>query len=200
VTPKQREVLVLRSYAPLAALHDPVDLVILAVPNAMLEEQLTLAIRTGCRAATIFASALLEGDESPLLAERLARLAREAQLPVCGANCMGYYHPARSTSASWYEAGPLEPGAIGLISHSGSLFLSLAANDPRVGYSLFVSPGQELAVTAADYMHCMLDDGTTRVIALFLETVRDPPKFTAALERAIARDIPIVAIKVGKTA
>jgi len=200
VNPKQREILGLKCYASLADLPEPADLVILAVANGMLEEQLTLAIRTGCRSATIFASAYLDGDKPPLLTERLARLAREAQMPVCGANCMGYYHPARGTNAGWYEAGPLEPGPIGLISHSGSLFLSLAANDPRATYSLFVSPGQELSVTAADYMHYMLDDGATRVIALFLETVRDPAKFTAALEKANAQDVPIVAVKVGKTA
>ena len=200
VNPKQREILGLKCYPSLADLPEPADLVILAVANALLEEQLTLAIRTGSRSATIFASALLEGDNPPLLAERLARLAREARLPLCGANCMGYYHPARRTCAAWYEAGPLAPGTISLVSHSGSLFLSLAANDPRVAYSLFVSSGQELAVTAADYMHYMLDDGATRVIALFLETVRDPPKFISALEKANARDIPVVALKVGKTA
>jgi acetate---CoA ligase (ADP-forming) len=200
VNPKQREILGLKCYPSLADLPELADLVILAVANAMLEDQLTLAIRTGCRSATIFASAYLEGDKPPLLTERLARLAREAKMPVCGANCMGFYHPARGINAGWYEAGPLEPGPIGLISHSGSLFLSLAANDPRATYSLFVSPGQELAVTAADYMHYMLDDGATRVIALFLETVRDPGKFTAALERANAQDVPIVAVKVGKTA
>src|SRR5262249_37656846 len=43
-------------------------------------------------------------------------------------------------------------------------------------------------------------DGSTRVIALFLETVRDPASFTAALEKANAQDIPVIAVKVGRTA
>jgi len=200
VNPNQREILGLKCYPSLAELPRPPDLAVLAVANPALEAQTKLAIDTGCKSAAIFASAYLEGDHTPLLAQRLAGLAREAGMPVCGANCMGFYHPARDVNAAWYDAGRVERGPVGLISHSGSLFLSLAANDPRVGYSLIVSPGQELAVTAADYMHYMLEDGATRVIALFLETVRDPAGFAAALEKANARDIPVVAIKVGRTA
>ena len=200
VNPNQREILGLKCYPSLADLPEPADLVVLVVANALLEEQMRLAARTGCRAATIFASAYLEGDTAPLLTERLRAIAREARMPVCGANCMGFYHPARGINAGWYEAGKLEPGPIGLVTHSGSLFISLAGNDPRVAYSLIVSPGQELVVTAADFMHYMLEDEATRAIALFLETVRDPAAFTAALEKANARDVPVVAIKVGKTA
>ncbi|HKF60689.1 MAG TPA: acetate--CoA ligase family protein [Dongiaceae bacterium] len=200
VNPNQREILGLKCYPSLAELPRAPDLAVLAVANSGLEAQTRLAIETGCGSATIFASAYLEGDHPPLLAERLGDLARHAGLPVCGANCMGFFHPARSVNAGWYPAGLVPPGPIGLITHSGSLFLSLAANDPRIGYSLIVSPGQELTVTAADYMHYMLEDGTTRVIALFLETVRNPASFIAALEKANARDIPVVAVKVGKTA
>ena len=200
VNPNQPKILGLKSYPSLADLPAPADLVVLVVANAMLEEQLRLAVETGSRAATIFASVYLENDKPPLLTERLRMIAREAGIPLCGGNCMGFFHPAKSVNAGWYEAGKLEPGPIGLISHSGSLFLSLAANDPRATYSLFVSPGQELVATAADFMHYMLEDDATRTIALFLETVRDPQGFTAALEKANARDIPVVAVKVGKTA
>jgi acyl-CoA synthetase (NDP forming) len=199
VNPNQQEILGLKCYPSLADLPKPADLVIMAVANAQLEEQMRLAVASGCGAATIFASAYLEGDKPPLLTERLRRICREAGMPLCGSNCMGFYHPARNVSAGWYEAGKLEAGPVGLISHSGSLFLSLAANDRRMAYSLFVSPGQELVVNAADFMHYMLEDEATRVIALFLETVRDPAGFSAALEKAIARDIPVVALKVGKT-
>src|SRR5262249_41187287 len=159
VNPNYREILGIRCFPSLADLPQAADLVVLAVPNAALEEQLKLAIETGCRAATIFASAYLEGDSPPLLDQRLGRLARDAGMALCGANCMGFYHPAQGVNASWHDAGRLEPGAIGLVSHSGSLFLSLAANDSRATYSLIVSPGQELVVTAADYMHYMLEDG-----------------------------------------
>lgn len=200
VNPNQTSVLGLASYASLADLPAPADLVILAVSNALVEEQLKLAVATGCRAAVIFASAYLENDTTPALTERLAAIARAANLPLCGANGMGFFHPAVRTHATWYNAGPLAPGNIGLISHSGSLFLTLASNDARLRYSLAVSPGQELVLGAADYMHYMLADGRTRVLALFLETVRDSNGFVAALERAEAEEIPVIALKIGRTA
>jgi acetate---CoA ligase (ADP-forming) len=200
VNPNYRQILGRDCHPSLGDLPRAADLVVLAVANASLEEQMQSAIAVGCRSAAIFASAYLEGDTSPLLTERLSALARSAGMPVCGANCMGFYHPARNVNAAWYEAGRIKSGPIGLITHSGSLFFSLAANDPRVGYSLLVSPGQELSVMADDYMHYMLEDGATRTIALFIETVRNPAGFIAALEKANARGIPVIAMKVGRTA
>lgn len=199
VNPKQPELLGLRCYPSLAELPEPADLVIFAIANALVEEQVDLAIRTGCKAGVIFASCYLEGDREPTLPKRIAEKARKAGFPLCGGNCMGLFNPGYGVNASWYQPGPLEPGPIGLISHSGTLFITLAANDPRYAYSLIVSPGQELVVTAADYMHYMLDTGQTRVLALILEAVRDPKGFIAALEKAQAKDVPVVAIKVGRT-
>ncbi len=199
VNPRQQELLGKTCYPSLAELPEPADLVIFAVANAMIEEQVELAIRTGCKAGVIFASCYLEGDREPLLTERVRARMKAARFPLCGANCMGFFNPGRGVNASWYEPGKLEAGPIGLISHSGTLFITLSANDARYTYSLIVSPGQELVVTAADYMHYMLDAGQTRVMALILETVRDPTGFVSALEKAQAMDVPVVAIKVGRT-
>ncbi|MEZ5924191.1 MAG: acetate--CoA ligase family protein [Hyphomicrobiaceae bacterium] len=199
VNPRQKEMLGLTCYPSVADLPEPADLVIFAVANAMLEEQVDLAIKTGCKAGTIFASCYVEGDGEPPMPRRLAAKAKAASFPLCGANCMGFFNPAFGVNASWYLAGELKAGPIGLITHSGTLFITLAANDPRYAYSLIVSPGQELAVTAADYMHYMLDRPETKVIALILETARDPVGFSSALERANEKDVPVVAIKVGRT-
>lgn len=199
INPKLREVLGQPCYPSLADLPEPADLVIFAVGNPLIEEQLRQAVAAGSRAGVIFASCYLEDDGPPLLAERIGGIARQAGFALCGANCMGFYNTASATSATWYNTGRLQSGRIGLISHSGTLFLSLAANDPSTTYSLLVSPGQELTVTAADYMDYMLDSGETRVIGLVLETVRDPEGFVAALEKAEAMDVAVAAIKIGRT-
>ena len=199
VNPRLSDVLGLRCYPSLADLPHPADLVVLVVANDALESQLDLVGRTGCKSAVIFASGYLESDHEPPLTERLAAIARSYGLPLCGANCMGFVRPAAATHATWYKAGALRSGGIGFISHSGSIFLTLSSNDPRFALSLGVSPGQELVVSAADYLHFMLEDEQTRAVALFLETVRDPDGFSAALEKAKDRDIPIVALKIGRT-
>ena len=93
--------------------------------------------------------------------------------------------------------GGAEPGAVTLITHSGSAFTSLLNLDDRLRFNIAVSSGQEIATTAADYLDYALDQPATRVCALFLETIRDPQGFIAALAKARRRDVPVVAVKVG---
>jgi acyl-CoA synthetase (NDP forming) len=69
-----------------------------------------------------------------------------------------------------------------------------------MGFNLAVSAGQELATNVADYLDYVLTLDSTKVIGLFLETVRDPEGFSRGLEKAQARKIPVVALKVGRTA
>jgi len=148
----------------------------------------------------IFASCYLENDSDPPLTQRLAALARAAAMPICGGNCMGFYNETSHTWICGFPA-PREPhqGGIALISHAGSVFGALAHNDPRLKFNLVISAGQELVTSAADYLDYALEQPETRVVGLFLETVRDPAKFLAALDKAAAREIPVVALKVGRT-
>ena len=91
------------------------------------------------------------------------------------------------------------PGPIALIAHSGSAFGALAHNDPRLRFALAVSPGGEATATVADYILYAIERPEVKVVGLFLETARDPKGFAQALERAAARGVPVVALKVGRT-
>lgn len=204
VNPAYPEIDGLTCYPTLAEIPGGVEHVILSVANAGVEAAMVDAIAAGARSATLFGSAYLEGDTGePKLKDRLQAIAREAGLLICGANCMGFVNYESGTRSTWMpmpkDAWP-DTGNITLISHSGTCFLALQFVDRRHRHNLCVSAGQELTVTAADYMDYALEQPSTRVIALFLETVRDPEGFQAALEKAAARDIPVVALKVGKTA
>ncbi|HTO80850.1 MAG TPA: CoA-binding protein, partial [Methylomirabilota bacterium] len=175
-------------FPSLAALPETVDHAVLGVANARLEAQLAEAIAHGARAATIFASCYLENDRDPPLTRRIAAMARGAGLQLCGGNGMGFYNLQHSLRVCGYPPPPwIERGEIALISHSGSAFSGLCHTDRRFRYSLAVSAGQELATTVADYLDFALDMPSTRVVGLFLETVRDPAGFVAALEKAQAR-------------
>ncbi len=180
-----------------------VEHAILSVANARIEAALVDAVEAGVRSVTIFGSAYLDGDtDRSNLKDRLQGIAREAGLLVIGANCMGFVNYTAGARVTWMnvpEDGWFDPGHITLISHSGTCFLTLQFVDPRHRHNLCVSAGQELTVTAADYIDYALDKESTRVIALFLETVRDPDAFRAALDRAARADVPVVAIKVGRT-
>ncbi|GMU73683.1 MAG: hypothetical protein AMXMBFR42_31360, partial [Burkholderiales bacterium] len=191
----------MRCVPTLADLPSPPDLAVLSVRNDRLEDALGEAIVVGARSAVIFASGYLADDGTPPLAERLAAMARAAQLPICGANCMGFYNDLDGVWICGFPS-PREPrpGAIALIAHSGSVFGALAHNDPRLAFALTISPGSELTTTVADYIDYALERPEVKVIGLFLETARDPAGFSAALAKAAERGVPVVALKLGRTA
>jgi acyl-CoA synthetase (NDP forming) len=201
INPKYEEVEGFRAYGSLADLPEVPEHVIFCVGTERMERAVTEAVEAGAKGGVIFASCYLEHDQDPKLPKRISALAREAGMALCGGNCMGFYnlHDGFLAAAFGLEA-QMHKGGITLISHSGSQWGSLIHNDRRWRYNLAISAGQELATTAADYMDYALELDSTRVIGLFLETVRDPEGFVAALEKAQARDIPVVAMKLARTA
>jgi acyl-CoA synthetase (NDP forming) len=200
VNPNYREIEGYPCVASLSDLPEAPDLVVMSVRNERLEETMREAIARGARASVLFASAFLENDRDPPLGARLADMARTASMPVCGANCMGFYNDLDRVWICGFPS-PREPrpGAIAFIAHSGSVFGALAHNDPRLRFALTISPGQELTTTVADYIEYAVDRPEVKVIGLFIETARDPKGFRRALDKATHRGVPIVALKVGRT-
>jgi acyl-CoA synthetase (NDP forming) len=183
----------------LEAIGRPVDAVLLGVPNALLEAQMEVAATAGAAGAVIFASCYEEPRPGvPPLTERLAAIARTAGMSICGGNCMGFLNVERGLRACGFSMPTLEPGGVTFITHSGSAFAALAHNDRNLRFNLVVSAGQELVTTTADYLRYALGLESTRAVALFLETVRDPADFQDGLALAAERDIPVVALKVGR--
>jgi len=197
VNPSYRELYGRDCHAGIAQLPEAVDLAILSVPNAVLERTVAEAITAGARSLLIFASAELAGDGR----QRIAAMARAAAVPVCGANCMGFFNAEHSLAAfSALFPRALEPGGISCIAQSGSLLQALLFNDPRLRFNLAISSGQELVSSAADYMDYALEQPATQVIALILESIRNPPQFVRALEKAQRRGVPVVALKLARSA
>ena len=199
VNPRYDEVEGLPCFPSLAALPFVPELVLLGVGNHRLESQMGAAAKLGARGVVVFASALEAPPRDPPLTERLRRIAEEAGMAVCGANCMGFLDVERGLRAlAFEERTDLEPGNVAWISHSGSAFSALLHAERGIHFNLAVSTGQELRTTMADYMLYALERDSTRVISLFLETIRDPDRFRLALATASERDVPVVALKVGR--
>ncbi|HWS81663.1 MAG TPA: acetate--CoA ligase family protein [Rubrobacter sp.] len=200
VNPKYDEVEGIACFPGLDELPFVPDLVLLAVGNRRLERQMEEAARCGARGVVVFASGLEDPPDDPPLTERLKSIAADAGMAVCGANCMGFADVERGLRAlAFEERADLEPGNVAWISHSGSAFSALLHAERGIRFNLAVSTGQELTTTMADYMLYALERESTRVISLFLETVRDSQRFRLALETAAGRDVPVVALKVGRT-
>ncbi len=200
INPGYREIMGVPCYTTLDSLPETVDHVVIALGNPHLESALEAVIAHGARAATIYASGVLAEDTTPALRDRMRTMAREAGLAVCGIHGMGFYNIAGNLHAGIFSKPRKIPrGGISHIAQSGSAFTALTHNGHRLGFNLAVSTGDELTVTAADYMDWCLEQPETRVISLFLETVRDPAGFLEALAKAVAADVPVVALKVGRS-
>ncbi len=99
----------------------------------------------------------------------------------------------------FYQPEDLRPGGVTFLSHSGSLFSAMLHNQRGIRFNLVVSTGLEINTTMNAYMQWALELESTRVLALFLETIRDPDGFRQALARADDMDVAVIALKVGST-
>jgi acyl-CoA synthetase (NDP forming) len=191
-----------RCYPSIADLPGPVDVLAVGLNHTRVLEHMRPAAERGVRAAIIFDGGFAErGDEGQRRQDEVAAICREAGIALCGPNCMGVVSPhARSSIYIQTLRDPaLLAGDVGLVSQSGSICIGLLADCRRFGWSHVISSGNEAVVAAVDYLEYLVEDPGTRAIALFLESVRQPDRFVAALDRAADRGKPVVVLKVGRS-
>jgi acetate---CoA ligase (ADP-forming) len=176
-----------------------VDLVLLGVPDAAVEEELMRAARRGDRSAVIYGSLVESGSaQSTGIRHRVAEVARSGGMALCGGGCMGFVNVAAGIRAVGYvERERLPSGPIAFITHSGSVFSAMLRTRRQLGFTLVVSTGQELVTTTASYLDYALDVEQTRVVGLLLETLREPDRMRHALRRAAEQGVAVVALTVG---
>lgn len=177
------------------------DAVAFCVGRGEVLPALEQAARRGARAAVVYESGFGElGGDGLALQTRMVDLCREAGMALCGPNCMGILSPAARSSLYKQEVRETAglAGNVGLVSQSGSICIGLLTDVRRFGFSHVVSSGNEAVTTSAEYLDALIDDAATRVIALFAESVRDPERFVAALDRAADAGKPVVVLKVGR--
>jgi acetate---CoA ligase (ADP-forming) len=202
VNPKYPTVLNLTCYPTLTDLPEAPDMVVFSIRNPLIPEQVRLAVKRGARAAVIYDSGFAElGEDGARLQAEIAGMCREAGMAVCGPNCMGILNPpARVTT---YKQTVMNTsglaGNVGIISQSGSVCIAMLSDLRRFGISLSVSAGNEAVTRTVDYLEYLIDDPATSVIATFTETVREPERYVAALDRAADAGKPVVVLKVGRT-
>ncbi len=204
VNPRYAELDGSRCYPALTDLPEAPELTLLAVPDAALERQLTLAADIGSSAAVIFGNAheaATAASPGPGLRERLTAIADAAGLALCGAGCMGFVNVCRGLRAIGYtEPDPLPAGPVALVTHSGSIFSAMLRARRGFGFTLAVSSGQELVTAAPAYLDYALSLPETRLLALVLEAVRDGRALRQVLAAAAARDVPVVLLTAGSSA
>lgn len=201
VNPKYDTLLDMPCYPSLTALPAAPDIVAFCVGPSRIPENFRLLPEIGAKAAVIFGGGYAEeGEAGRAVQAEIVDICRQGGIALCGPNCMGVINPTYGSAT--YLQYAREPSAlrgnVGLISQSGSVCISLLSDTRRFGFSLVASTGNEAVVNAADYLDFMVDHAATEVIAMFTETVADPERYVAALDRAAAADKPVIVLKVGK--
>jgi acetate---CoA ligase (ADP-forming) len=203
VNPGYDEVLGHPCVPSLREIGEPVDLAIVGVANQRIEQAVRDAGEAGAGSVVTFSSLYEEEPPEPgmpPLAERVAVIAREYGMALCGGNGMGFVHADANLRATGFlTPDELRPGPVTFLSHSGSGWAAFLFNDRQIRFNLLVSSGQEIVTTMDEYLSYAVDRDSTKVVALFLETVRRPDGFVSALAKAAERGVPVFAVKVGRT-
>src|SRR5437762_7103949 len=203
INPNYSMVLGRTCYPRIAETPEAPDVAVFCLSHRLVLDAFTAAAERGIRGAVIYDGGFAErGEEGQRLQDRIAAICREHGIALCGPNCMGILNPIERNSTYLQEIRNPEglAGNVGIVSQSGGLCVSLLTDVSRFGFSHIVSCGNEAVLEASDFLEYLIEDPHTAIIGCFIETVRAPERFAAALDRAAARDKPVVALKVGRTA
>jgi len=198
------EVLGERAYRRLADAPGEIDHAFIMVEDV--EAALEDCARKGVAVASIYSNGF--ADAGAAGAERQARLVERSRalgVRLLGPNSMGVIDlPGRLalTVNAVLEAEALPAGSTSLISQSGTMLGTLLSRGAArgLGYAKLVSVGNEADLGVGELVELLVADADTKVIALFLETVRDAERLAGAARKAHAARKPIVAYKLGRSA
>lgn len=203
VNPKVADIGGLRCFPDVASLPDVPDvgIVLLGAERAHIAVR-ELAAR-GAAAAIVLASGYTEtGAEGDARQKQLMDAAGSMRL--LGPNTIGLVNLTDNIVLSASGALAMDhfpTGAIGLVSQSGGILGALLSRAAArgVGLSKLVSTSNEADLELADFIDFLADDDATKVIALYIEAIRNPTRFRDAVFKARRAGKPVVAFKIGRS-
>ena len=203
VNPKVAEIDGLPCYADIASLPEVPDVAVVLLGAERAHQAVKELAARGCAAAIVLASGYTEtGADGARRQQQLIEAAGSMRL--LGPNTIGLVNLTDRIVLS--PSGALEMdefpvGSIGVVSQSGGILGSLLSRAAArgIGLSKLISTSNEVDLELADFIAHLADDPATKVIALYVETVRNPEKFRAACLKAARAGKPVVAFKIGRS-
>ena len=195
------------SYPDVATLPEAPDLAVVAVPADAAPAAVEACARRGVRAAIVMSSGFGETEAPEALAaqERMAACARQAGMRLIGPNTQGFANfevgAVASFSTIFLEIEPAD-GPVAIVSQSGvmSAVPYGLVRARGIGVRHVHATGNDADVTLADTALAVVLDPGVRLVLLYIESLRDPETLARAAALARERDVPIVAVKAGRTA
>ncbi|MBR1088663.1 bifunctional acetate--CoA ligase family protein/GNAT family N-acetyltransferase [Bradyrhizobium manausense] len=198
VNPRHAEIGGMAAVRSLAQLPFVPELVVVTAPAHEIPDIIDQAGRRGSAGALIVSAGLGNGPGS--LQEAAIAAARNHGMRLIGPNCLGIMMPGANLNASFAARMP-SSGSLALISQSGAIAAGMVdwAAQRGVGFSGIVTIGDQIDVDIADLLDHFAMDHKTRAILLYIEAIKNAPKFMSAA-RAAARVKPVVVVKSGRMA
>lgn len=202
VNPKGGELYGLEVYESVKAIPKSVELAVVAVPGPIVPEVLKDAGKKKIKAAIVLSAGFKEVGQTEL-EEELVNISEKYGFTLIGPNCLGAINPHMQLNASFAPSMPPK-GGIAFLSQSGAIGVGLMdyANEQNIGFSKFLSVGNQAAVSEVELLNFLAKDAQTKVILMYVEQFSQlaPILKIAQKMRRERHPKPIVVLKAGKTA
>jgi acetyltransferase len=194
VNPKHRELGDQPVFARVADLPAAPDLAVICTPPATVPGLIAELGARGTRAAVVLTAGLTREQKQAML-----DAARPHLLRILGPNGLGLLSPAIGLNASFAHAS-IDAGRLAFVSQSGALVSAMLdwSRGRGIGFSRFVSLGEQADVDFGDMLDWLASDARTRAVLLYVESVSAARKFMSAA-RAAARNKPVLVVKAGRS-
>ena len=198
IHPKERRVLDLKAYQGVQDLPEVPDLAVLVLPTSIVLQVMEDCGKKGIKHAIVVSGGFKEvGGEGVELEKKLLTVADQYGMRFLGPNCLGVANPHHNFNVTFL---PFEgrQGFIGLASQSGSFITQMFGylNRFGLGFSSGISVGNEANLDIVDCLAYLAACPHTRVIGLYIETIRRGREFIDVARSIVPRK-PIVAFYVG---
>ena len=203
VNPKAERIGDLPCYASIADLPEAPDVAIVLLGATRAHEAVRELAERGTTAAIVLASGFGETGEEGA-SRQSALMQAKGQMRILGPNTIGLVNLTDriilSASAALEMSG-FEAGPVSLVSQSGGILGSILSRGASRGinFSKLISTSNEVDLELSDFIEYLAHDPSTQVIALYVETIRQPERFRRAVEIARAAGKSVVAYKVGRS-
>lgn len=200
VNPKAKSILGLTCYPDIRQVPDPVDLAVIIIPAPAVPEALEACGERGIHAVIIISGGFKEvGPEGAALEKICLEIARKHHMRLIGPNCVGTLNLYTGLNTTFIQGVPAR-GGISFVSQSGAVGGGVIdyLRNKGVGFAAFASLGNEADITETDVIEYLATDPDTRVIAAYVESIRDGQRFLR-IAREVTRQKPIILLKAGRT-
>jgi acyl-CoA synthetase (NDP forming) len=205
VNPRYQEVAGIKCYPSLTDVPETPDLVLVLVNASRVTDILRQCGVKRVPYVIIFSSGFSEvGGGGIDLQRELAQIAREHDIGVIGPNCQGMINIADSVYAGFGSvfSSDYEPGPVSMVSQSGGFgfsVMNLSSKDGGLAFRQMVTTGNEIGVSTLDFIEYFIRDPKTRIIAGYVEGLKDAGRLIDVGQKAMAAGKPILMWKVGNT-